>query len=59
MISTDVFGVVGVCLIQFIGVAARCTRFSLIAVADAQDGLEQGQPPGQLARDAGLVFSRE
>jgi Ser/Thr protein kinase RdoA (MazF antagonist) len=24
-------------------------------VADAQDGLEQGQPPGQLARDAGLV----
>jgi Ser/Thr protein kinase RdoA (MazF antagonist) len=24
-------------------------------VADAQDGLERGQPPGQLARDAGLV----
>lgn len=24
-------------------------------MADAQDGLEQGQPPGQLARDAGLV----
>jgi Ser/Thr protein kinase RdoA (MazF antagonist) len=29
--------------------------FSLVAVADGQDGLEQGQPPGQLARDAGLV----
>src|SRR5262252_5950483 len=35
-------------------VAACCARFSLIAVADAQDGLEQGLP-GQFARDAGLV----